>query len=53
MKRFDITDYLLDFVGDNEIEEDTEITIELEGKDICKALVKVDDGSVYFKVKRL
>ena len=52
LKTFDITEYLTDFVLDNEMKNSDEILIELDGRKICVVKPQIDVEEVEFKITK-
>jgi hypothetical protein len=50
LKRYDLTEELSSFVDDNDYKDGEEILIQLDGREICKAVVVRDGDDIDFKV---
>lgn len=56
MKRIDIYEWIADYVYDNSIVDGEELLIEFDGRNLCKAIVKLsgeEDEFVDFKIVTL
>lgn len=53
MKGIDIYEWIADYAHDNNLPDGYELLIELDGRDICKAVVEYDDDIIEFKVVTL
>lgn len=50
MNRLDVFDEVAFYVDERDIQNGEEILISLDGRDICKAVVKRDGDEIEFKV---
>lgn len=50
LKKLDIYELLADYTHDNNLPDGYELLIELDGINICKAVVEHDDEIIEFKV---
>jgi hypothetical protein len=50
LKKLDIYELVADYVHDNNLPDGYELLIELDGRNICKAVVEHDEDIIEFKV---